>query len=130
MNNTAFGIIYPSSVPVLVAEDTVPADVFALLDDEYVRGILKATNKKPMPARQLAAELDASRSTVYQRIEWLQAFELLTESTEVDPDGHHRSIYEAHLDRIVVELNEDNFRVTVTRRDHPADRFTDIWEGL
>lgn len=113
-----------------MAQDTVPADVFALLDDEYARGILRATNNKPMPARHLAEELDASRSTVYQRIERLQALDLLAESTEVDPDGHHRSVYEARLDRVVVELSEDDFTVTVARREHPADRFTDIWEGL
>lgn len=113
-----------------MAEDTVPADVFALLDDEYARGILEATNRKPMPARQLAAELDASRSTIYQRIERLQALDLLAESTDMDPDGHHRSVYEARLDRIVVELTEDDFTVTVARCDHPADRFTDMWEGL
>ncbi|WP_336022189.1 ArsR/SmtB family transcription factor [Halobellus salinisoli] len=113
-----------------MAKDTVPADVFALLDDEYARGILRATNGKPMPARQLAEELDASRSTVYQRIEQLQAVDLLIESTDLSPNGHHRSVYEAQLDRIVVELTEDDFEVTVTRRDHPADRFTDIWENL
>lgn len=113
-----------------MAEDAPPADVFALLDDEYARGILRATKRKPMPARQLATELDASRSTVYQRIEQLQALDLLDESTEVDPDGHHRSVYEAQLERIIVDLTEDELSVTVARRDHPADRFTSIWEDL
>lgn len=83
-----------------------------------------------MPARHLAEELDVSRSTVYQRIERLQELDLLAESTDVDPDGHHRSVYEARLDRILVELTEDDFTVSVVRRDHPADRFTDIWEDL
>lgn len=113
-----------------MAEDTVPADVFALLDDEYARRILRATNRKPMPARQLAEDLDASRSTVYQRIQQLQAVDLLTESTDVDPDGHHRNLYEAQLDRVIVELTDDTFTVTVKRQDHPADRFTSMWEDL
>lgn len=130
MNNTAFVIIYLPRDGYFVAEDTPPADVFALLDDEYARGILRATKRKSMSARQLATELDASRSTVYQRIERLQALDLLAESTEMDPDGHHRSVYEAQLDRIVIELTEDELSVTVARRDHPADRFTSIWEDL
>lgn len=112
-----------------MAEDPAPADVFALLDDEYARRILEATNRSPMSARQLAAELDVSRSTVYRRIERLEAVDLLSESTEVDPDGHHRSRYRAELDRVTVDL-EDTFRVSIERRSHPADRFTDLWEGL
>ena len=113
-----------------VAEDLNPADVFALLDDEYARGILKTTNHTPMSARQLATDLDASRSTIYRRIEQLEALGLLVESTEIDADGHHRGCYEARLNRITVELEEDRFSVNVDLSEHPADRFTDVWEGL
>lgn len=104
--------------------------MFALLDDTYARAILKATNTQPMSARQLTETIDASRPTVYRRIEQLQTLDLLSESTELDTDGHHRSIYRARLDRVVVELTDDEFTVTVNRRDHPADRLTDVWEGL
>jgi predicted transcriptional regulator len=113
-----------------VAEDPTPADVFALLDDEYARAILGATNSTPMSARQLATQLDASRSTIYRRIDQLEALDLLAESTDIDADGHHRSVYEARLSRITVELDEDDFAVDIDREDHPADRFTDMWEGL
>jgi predicted transcriptional regulator len=113
-----------------VVEDPDPADVFALLEDTYARGILTATNHKPMSARQLATDLDASRSTIYRRIEQLEALGLLVESTEIDADGHHRGCYEARLDRITVELEEDGFSVNVALSEHPADRFTDVWEGL
>jgi predicted transcriptional regulator len=113
-----------------VVEDPDPADVFALLEDTYARGILTATNHTPMSARELATELDVSRSTIYRRIEQLGALGLLVESTELDADGHHRSRYEARLDRITVDLEEDGFSVTVDLREHPADRFTDVWEGL
>lgn len=114
---------------VVVAEDPVPADVFTLLADEYARRILEVTNSTPMSARQLAEDLDASRSTVYRRIEQLEALDLLSESTEIDPDGHHRSLYRAHLDQITIEL-EDDFSVRVDRPSHPADTFTDMWEDI
>lgn len=83
-----------------------------------------------MSAPRLAEALDASCSTVYRRIERLQALDLLSESTELDADGHHRSVYRARLDRVVVELADEAFSVTVTRSDHPADRLTDMWEDL
>jgi len=83
-----------------------------------------------MSAPQLATELDVSHPTVYRRIEQLDALDLLEESTEIDPDGHHRSVYRARLDRITVELGEEEFSVTVHRDDHPADSLTDMWEGI
>lgn len=113
-----------------MAQDPVPADVFALLDDEYARGILKATNRKPMSAPQLAEELDASEPTVYRRVERLRGVGLLSESTELSDSGHHRSVYRARLERVVVELADDGFSISVDRAEHPADRFTEMWEDV
>lgn len=110
-------------------EDESPAALFALLDDEYARAILQATNNQAMSAHDLAEAIDASPPTVYRRIERLQAHDLLAESTELDEAGHHRSRYRARLDEIVIELTGDRFEVRV-RREHPADRLTDLWEGL
>lgn len=113
-----------------VPEDESPTELFALLDDEYARAILRATHATPMSAPDLAEAIDASPPTVYRRIERLQAHDLLTESTELDADGHHRSRYRARLDELTVTLTEDGFEVRVERAAHPADRLTDMWEGL
>ena len=113
-----------------MVQDPAPADVFALLDDEYARGILKATRQSPMSAPELAADLDASRPTIYRRIDQLQALDLLTEATEVGENGHHRSVYQATLKRITIELEEHEFAVTVDQTRHPADRLTDMWGDL
>lgn len=129
-SNTAWVLIMVPAVSGHVAEDPNPPDVFALLDDEYAREMLEATNHTPMSARQLATELDASRSTIYRRIEQLEVLNLLVESTEIDANGHHRSVYNARLNQITVELDEDEFSVQVDRREHPADQFTDMWEDL
>lgn len=106
-----------------------PADVFALLDDEYARAILRATTDRAMAAPDLVDALDASKPTVYRRIDRLQALDLLAEATELDGDGHHRSVYRARLDRIVVDFDGE-FEVRVERDAHPADRFTEMWEDL
>ncbi|WP_255149760.1 ArsR/SmtB family transcription factor [Halorarius halobius] len=107
-----------------------PAELFALLDDEYARGILRATNSTAMSAPQLAERLNVSRPTVYRRVERLQELGLLAEATEVDDDGHHRSIYRSRLDRLVVTADDDGFAVSVDRSGHPADRLTEMWEEL
>lgn len=105
-------------------------ELFALLDDEYARGILRATHSTAMSAPRLAERLDASRPTVYRRIERLRDLDLLAESTEVDADGHHRSVYRSRLDRVVVTPDGDGFQVAVDRAVHPADRLTSMWEDL
>ena len=52
-------------------------DVLAILDDEYAKDILVETHAEPRSARRLAELCDASRSTIYRRIERLQAHDLL-----------------------------------------------------
>ena len=107
-----------------------PRDVFAVLDDDYARGILRATHSTAMSAPQLAEALDASRPTIYRRIDRLQALDLLSESTQMDAEGHHRSVYRSRLEEVVVTPDESGFTVSVARGEHPADRLTTMWEEL
>ena len=110
--------------------DESPAEVFALLDDEYARAILAATSQRPMSAPTLAEVCDASRPTVYRRIDRLTDHDLLAERTAPDSDGHHRRVYAARFAGLSVTLVDGEFRLTVDRGDHPADRFTDLWESI
>lgn len=126
-------VIYPRQYRLShVSEDPSPSELFALLEDEYAREILTATNTQPMSAKTLAEECDASLPTVYRRTDRLIECGLLAERTEVVADGHHYSVYEARLDRLTVELADDELRVEVeeTSPEDVADRFTDMWEGL
>ena len=113
-----------------VPEDESPADVFALLDDEYARAILAATSRRPMSAPTLAEVCDASRPTVYRRIERLKELDLVSERTEHDDDGHHRRVYAARFDEVTVSLDDGEYEVSVDRGDDPADRFTEMWESI
>lgn len=110
--------------------DESPADLFALLDDEYARDILAATSQRPMSAPTLAEVCDASRSTVYRRIERLKDLNLVAETTAPDDDGHHRHVYAARFDGLTVRLVDGEYRLSVRRRDDPADRFTEMWESI
>jgi predicted transcriptional regulator len=101
-----------------------------LLEDDCAQTILTETKEGPVPASELTERCEASRATVYRRLDDLSEHGLVAERTEPDADGHHRTVYRATLDRVVVELTADGFEVTVTRRDRAADRFTDFVEGL
>ena len=83
-----------------------------------------------MSAPTLAEACDASRPTVYRRVDRRKDHDLLAEQTDPDADGHHRSVYAARFRGAAVDLVGGEFRVTVDRREDPADRFTDLWEGL
>lgn len=73
---------------------------------------------------------DASRATVYRRVDDLLDHDLLTEQLKIDETGNHYTVYEANLDHIDIHLADGDFEVTVTRREDAADRITRIWDEL
>lgn len=101
-----------------------------LLGDEYAREIIVATHETPRSAKELSVELDAARSTIYDRAEAMVDQQLLVEHTRIMDDGSHHSVYEANIESIDVRLIEDGFTVHVETRETPADRFTEIWEDI
>jgi predicted transcriptional regulator len=104
-------------------------DVLALLDDDYAEEILAQTSVEPRSARRLAELCDVSRATVYRRIEELQEQDLVETRQQIDPDGHHREVYAASLERVTVELTADGFDVSVDRAEEDAaSRFTRLYE--
>ncbi|ELZ96990.1 ArsR family transcriptional regulator [Haloferax mucosum ATCC BAA-1512] len=115
-----------------MSEDIRATEVYALLDDEYARAILTATNAEPMSAKALSDACDASLPTIYRRADRLVECGLLEEQTEVVKDGHHYSVYEARLERLTIELEADELKLSIETKPAPdvADRFTDMWEGL
>ncbi|WP_251342904.1 winged helix-turn-helix domain-containing protein [Haloplanus halophilus] len=115
-----------------MSEGPSTEELFALLDDEYARAILTRTSIEPMSAKTLSDRCDASLPTIYRRTERLVDCDLLAERTEIGEDGHHYSVFEARLDSLTVELDEGDLSVTVEAEatEDPADRFTDLWEGI
>lgn len=114
-----------------MSEDRSPGELLELLQDEYARAILEATSTQPMSAKTLSEICDASLPTVYRRVERLVEADLLAERTELSADGNHFAVYEARLDRLVVDLSDGELSVSVRRTETDiADRFTDLWEGI
>lgn len=104
--------------------------LLALLGDDAVRGILTATDERPMSAQMLDQHCEASLTTIYRRIEALLEHQLLQSHTKVSADGNHYSLYEANVERLDVTLEDGDFDVELTRRDDAPDRFRSIWDSM
>jgi predicted transcriptional regulator len=113
-----------------VSDDSDVARVAALLDDVTVRCILLATRSEPMSAEELSDRCGVSETTVYRRLEDLRELDLVAEQTRPDEDGHHYKVYSGTLDRIVLDVTDDGFDVSVERRESMSERFTRIVEDL
>ncbi|RQG89844.1 ArsR family transcriptional regulator [Natrarchaeobius halalkaliphilus] len=114
-----------------MSEEIDLSRILAILDDEYARDILTHTSVEPMSASTLSERCDASLPTIYRRLERLEESRLVTEETELAPDGNHYSVYSANLDRFELSLEEGSFDLELTYREEDvADRFTRMWEGM
>lgn len=120
--------IHPTDDSLTVNEERPAEEIFAILNDDYARAILEATRRERLSAKELSDKCGMSISTVSRRVNTLIEHDLLTERTNIDPDGHHYSEYEAELDRINIQLGETGFDVQVELREDAADRFTRIWD--
>jgi DNA-binding HxlR family transcriptional regulator len=83
----------------------------ALLTDEFVRDILDVLGDGPKRGRDLAAACDASRSTIYRRINRLEDVGLVTAETTVDPDGHHCKEFRLVRDQLTVSVEDGSITV-------------------
>lgn len=103
----------------------------AVLEDSTARTIITEASREPMSATTLSERCNVSEPTVYRRLNDLRDCELLVERTKLDPEGgHHRTMYSTNLERINIELRDGQFDLRVERREDPADRFTQLIEGM
>ena len=124
--------LYQLSVDIAtVSEEPDVETIGALLEDPTVRAILTQTSQEPMSATTLSERCDASKPTVYRRLDDLRDCGLLVERTKPDPDGgHHRTVYATNLERITVEVTDGSLRLRIDRQEDMADRFTRLIEGI
>ncbi|MBB6645758.1 ArsR/SmtB family transcription factor [Halobellus ruber] len=100
-----------------------------LLGDECARTILVEAKKEPRSAAELSNRAGVSEPTVYRRLERLREYDLVTEEIQPVTDGKNYKLYRTELDGIELDLSEDGFEITVSRRERMADRFTRFVEG-
>lgn len=109
-------------------DDDQAEELLDLLDDDYVQRILEALFDESRPARDLVEACNASRATVYRRLNRLQEYELVTSDVELHEDGHHRKVFESTFERATIELvdGRPEVRLVVTApetdSEHPPHR--------
>jgi DNA-binding transcriptional ArsR family regulator len=94
-------------------------DVQALLDalhDPDCRAVLDATGEESLSARELSEVCDLPLSTTYRKLDTLTAIGLLEERTRLCPDGKHASEYVRRVESVDIDVDEDGFELTVSRR--------------
>lgn len=111
-------------VPAEHSGDRVPEELVSVvgaLDDGCAREVLVLTAGKARSADEIAGLSTSSRSTVYRRIRELVELDLLAESQELDPHGHHFNTYRARLSEVSIDLDEDGFHIELDRKDIEDD---------
>jgi predicted ArsR family transcriptional regulator len=106
-----------------------PEGLADLLGDECVRTILVEAKKEPRSASELSDRAGVSEPTVYRRLERLREYDLVTEEIQPVTDGKNYKLYRTRLDGIELDLDEDGFEITISRRDRMRDRFVQFVEG-
>jgi response regulator of citrate/malate metabolism len=107
------------------ADEPAPASLLALLDADYTRAILETIRDEARPARAIATACGASRSTVYRRLNRLADAGLVASRVAYDADGHHRTVYEATLESVAVDVAAGGVSVSVATTDSPDERRRD-----
>jgi predicted transcriptional regulator len=96
------------------AGDVDQETLLALVSDEYARAILDTLGTRCLPARELIQRVDASRATVYRRLDRLEEAGIVGSSMEIHPDGHHRKQFQVTIERVNLAFEPDGVTVDVT----------------
>ena len=94
--------------------ERVPTDeLLSVLEDDCGRRLLEQVAGEAKPARTLVEAVDASRATVYRRLNALENVGLVETGTQYDENGHHRKVFRATLDRVTLELDDGGLSTTI-----------------
>lgn len=104
--------------------------VAAIIEDECARTILAETSVRAMTVNELADRMDASKPTIYRRIDDLEACGLVAARVRPDDEGHHEKVFTATFDRLTVELDDGTYDYELERTEPMADRLTRFVERL
>ncbi|MFC6955016.1 winged helix-turn-helix domain-containing protein [Halorubellus litoreus] len=101
---------FPDATP---DQSAPPVDVLTLLAADHTQKILGHIHDSPTPARAVVEVCDASRTTVYRRLNRLVDAGLVDTRMTLDPDGHHRTVFETTIDEITLDLTDDGYALDV-----------------
>jgi DNA-binding transcriptional ArsR family regulator len=88
-------------------------EMLSLMSDDYAQQILDALGEEPLAARELVDRLDASRATVYRRLNRLESAGVVESSMTIHPEGHHRKEFRTTVERMDLVFGSDGVTVDV-----------------
>ncbi|WP_276274005.1 ArsR/SmtB family transcription factor [Haloarcula litorea] len=98
-------------------DDRPSTEIIECLNAEYAQRILEAVRAEAKPAREIADECGASRTTVYRRLNALQEAGLVETEMRYNADGHHRTVFEASFESLALEMTADGLTVSILADD-------------
>lgn len=101
------------------APDLDPHELLALLSDDDARAILEAVTDEGLSANAITDRLDASRATVYRRLNRLEDAGLVASTMTFQAEGHHRKQYHASLDEVALSFESGEITVETASADSP-----------
>lgn len=107
-----------------------PEGIFDLFGDDLTRQILVLASERPLSADEVSSTLDASRPTIYRRLNALLEYDLLKEQQQIDADGNHYKTFETTLHRVAFEIDDGGYNIDVQMRRNIVDQFDGLWSDL
>jgi len=111
-----------------MSEEADLEEIAGFFEDETARAILARTSSEPMTVNELADQLDASKPTIYRRIERLEDYDLITAT--IRPTGTQEKVFRATFDRLVVDLEGGTYSYRLERTERMADRLSRFIDQL
>lgn len=105
----------PGEGPVVSRASEGAPDQIDLLADDYAQSLLVALAAGPMRGRDLVANCEGSRATVYRRLGRLVDAGLVCAETTLDPEGHHCKEFRLVRDSLAVSVEDGALTVTARR---------------
>jgi predicted transcriptional regulator len=94
-------------------EDVDREAILTLLSDEYARQILDILGREVLSARELTDRMDASRATVYRRLDSLEEAGVVESMMQIHPEGHHRKQFQISIEHVNFAFDPDGVTVEV-----------------
>ena len=95
-------------------------ELLELLGDEYTRKVLQSIVSEPKSGSEVVEDAAVSKATAYRRLETLQEAGLVESRTVFDPDGHHHEQFQAVIDGVTVEIEDEGLSADIHKESRAA----------
>jgi len=95
-------------------------ELLETLGDEYTYRVFEAIVEEPRTGRELVDVTDASKPTVYRRLQDLEAAGLVDSTMHIASDGNHCKRFHAVVTSMKVRFDADGFGARLEQRPQPG----------